>query len=325
MKKPLLGFGCSPLLGRVGKAESLRALAAAYESGITFYDTARSYGYGEGERLLGDFFKQNRHRITISTKFGIVAEPQGLLKRVAKPVVRHVLKIAPSFRGLVRSRVQAQFRAPGFTTALLQESLEESLRQLKTDYIDILFMHEAPPEALRNSELLDALGKLMTEGKLRMAGVSSTPDILASSLERPTGVLSAMQFACNVFDLSMTSKTFAAAERGIFFVANHPFGGVSRVAKTRQRLHKIKVQPDTPLGIRQKLEDVGDQVLSDVVLNVITRSTGIQVVVPSMMTAEHLRSNITALKDSRFCDAEISWLRSRFAQSSTQSDIGLDG
>jgi aryl-alcohol dehydrogenase-like predicted oxidoreductase len=46
-KVSLLGFGCAPLMGRVGHRDSLRAPAAAMHAGITFFDTARSYGYGE--------------------------------------------------------------------------------------------------------------------------------------------------------------------------------------------------------------------------------------------------------------------------------------
>ena len=44
------------MMGRVGRKASLAALTAAYDNGVIFYDTARSYGYGESEALLGDFF-----------------------------------------------------------------------------------------------------------------------------------------------------------------------------------------------------------------------------------------------------------------------------
>jgi aryl-alcohol dehydrogenase-like predicted oxidoreductase len=57
MNASVLGFGCSAVLGRAGRRASLAALGAAYEAGITFYDTARSYGYGESEALLGEFLR----------------------------------------------------------------------------------------------------------------------------------------------------------------------------------------------------------------------------------------------------------------------------
>lgn len=52
----VLGLGCAAMLGRAGRRDSLAALGAAYDAGITFYDTARSYGYGACEGLLGEFF-----------------------------------------------------------------------------------------------------------------------------------------------------------------------------------------------------------------------------------------------------------------------------
>ena len=57
LRAPQVGFGCSALLGRTGRTESLRALAAAWDEGIRFFDIARSYGYGEAEALLGEFLQ----------------------------------------------------------------------------------------------------------------------------------------------------------------------------------------------------------------------------------------------------------------------------
>ena len=58
-------------MGRVGRKKSLYAMEQAYESGVTYYDTARSYGYGEAEKILGYFSKDKRDKIIITTKFGI--------------------------------------------------------------------------------------------------------------------------------------------------------------------------------------------------------------------------------------------------------------
>src|SRR5580704_5522793 len=53
LRTSVLGFGCGSVMGRVGRSASLRAMDAAWESGITLFDTARSYGFGEAEAVGG--------------------------------------------------------------------------------------------------------------------------------------------------------------------------------------------------------------------------------------------------------------------------------
>jgi aryl-alcohol dehydrogenase-like predicted oxidoreductase len=64
-----------------------------------------------------------------------------------------------------------------------------------------------------------------------------------------------------------------------------------------------------PRLLREKLLPLDDASLADVVLNAITRDTGVGVVVPSMLRLDHLRANVAAMKNSRFHAEEIRWLR----------------
>jgi aryl-alcohol dehydrogenase-like predicted oxidoreductase len=313
LKSSVLGFGCAPLLGRAGKRESLRALSAAYECGITFYDTARSYGYGECEALLGEFLRGKRDRVLVSTKFGIVPAKQNLLKQIAKPLIRGALHAVPSARKLVQKGIRGEFQEGQFTVAVLQQSIAESLRKLQTDYVDILFLHAAPAHVLEQGDVLREMEKLIQAGRVRMAGLSADPDVIETALERRPRPLSAMQFPCNVFDLSMTQRIASASSSGFGFAANHPFGGVRRVAETRQSLREIANSHETPAELREKLGSVDDRVLAEVVLNVITQGTGIQVVIPAMVRPDHLRANARAVLNSRFSAGEIQWLRSRLS------------
>src|ERR1700722_2718455 len=84
-KISVLGFGCAPLMGRVGRRDSLKALAAAENGGINFFYTARWYGYGEIEGLLGAFLKGRRQSAVICTKFGILPAKGGWKQKV-KPL-----------------------------------------------------------------------------------------------------------------------------------------------------------------------------------------------------------------------------------------------
>ena len=73
LRVSVVGFGTAPMGSRYGAREGLRALEVAYESGITLFDTARSYGHGDAERILGRFLRGKRDRVVVSTKFGIDA------------------------------------------------------------------------------------------------------------------------------------------------------------------------------------------------------------------------------------------------------------
>jgi aryl-alcohol dehydrogenase-like predicted oxidoreductase len=309
LSSSVLGFGCSALLGRSGRKESLQALGAAWDCGITFFDTARSYGYGESEALLGEFLKTRRDRAIVSTKFGILPSPQPLWKQVAKPVARAVLTVAPAARGAIRRKTAKEFTAGHFTVGVLEKSLHASLTKLKTDYVDLLFMHAAPASALENHELLRALEKLVQAGKVKIAGISADPDVIALALQKRPRPLHAVQFPCNIFDLSAAGAVGAAAGKGWAAVANHPFGGVQRVQESRAVLREIAHTPSTPPSLQAKLGEVDDAVLADVVLNIVTRTPGVQVVVPAMMKAPHLRTNVNAITNSRFSSDQIDWLR----------------
>jgi aryl-alcohol dehydrogenase-like predicted oxidoreductase len=317
----VLGFGCAAVMGRSGRSQSLHALHSAYDMGINFYDTARSYGYGESESIVGEFLRGRRDRVILSSKFGIVPKKQQTWKRALMPALRTFLDVAPSARNLVRSQVKAQLKENQLTVKVLRESLEESLRKLRTDYIDILFMHAAPESALLQFDVLDELEKLIMSGKIRMAGISADPEVIKVALEAKIPVLHAMQFPVNLFDLRMMRIISAARAKGLLFVANHPFGGVDGVNESKARLCKLADLPTIPSGLRNKLLMSDDGMLSEVILNLILAGTGIQIALPSMMNLGHLRTNIKSISDSRFTTEELNWIRFQFAENTNLSEL----
>src|ERR1700761_3804826 len=143
----VLGFGCSAVLGRCSRNESLTALKTAFDAGITFYDNARSYGYGASEGLLGQFLQGRRDKVILCTKFGILPVARNW-KQMMKPVARAAVRLVPSLRQAAQRQASNQFNANQFSVATLTSSFETSLRQLRTDYVDFLFLHEAPASVL---------------------------------------------------------------------------------------------------------------------------------------------------------------------------------
>jgi len=304
-----IGFGCSAVLGRCGKTESLKALHAAWDEGIRLFDTARSYGYGESEGLLGAFLDGRRSQAVVATKFGILPAPQSAWKQVAKTVARKILSVAPSARSLLQRGAASQFSANQFTIAVLNESLDLSLRNLRTDYVDLLFLHAAPAAVLDQDDLLEALGRLVEAGKVRVAGISANADVIHQAMERQTRPLRAMQFPCNVFDLAAMTVDVPASEANPILIANHPFGGVGRVQRCREMLQNLVKNHAIDAVLCEKLGALDDATLADVVLNVILCETGIHAVVPAMMRVEHIRANVQAVERSRFTSEEIRQIR----------------
>lgn len=306
-KVSVLGFGCSALLGRAGRAESLTALGAAMDAGITFYDTARSYGYGESEGLLGEFFAGRRKDVVLCTKFGIVPGAKGGWKQRVKPLAQAVIRAVPALRGMARKAAAGTSVESQFTVEVLRGSIETSLRELRTDYVDMLLVHGATMEVLGQTDLLEAMGRLVSEGKVRMAGISAEHDVVAEAFGQPAGVLRTAQFAMNPGSWWFVSET--VREKGMLLVANHPFGGVVGVGALRAQVASLAGRADLPVELREKLGAGDAQVLPEVVLNGILSGTGVSSIVPAMMKVEHLKNNVRAVEVCRFLAEELEVLR----------------
>jgi aryl-alcohol dehydrogenase-like predicted oxidoreductase len=151
-------------LGKSGARQHLLALAA--ESGASGFDVAPMYGNGIAECELGRFLGDSglRSKLIVNTKFGIPYVAYGFLPpSIFKPCW---------FVDQVSRRVL--FRKPkrNYSAKTLVESVETSLRRLKTDYIDTLFIHEPLGTIEAVDELKSAFEQLNHSGKVRWFGVS---------------------------------------------------------------------------------------------------------------------------------------------------------
>ena len=128
-------------------------LECALDTGITHFDTAAYYGFGEAERLLGRALSGRRDRVTITTKFGI--EPSGAVKsRWVNLAARRVLKLAPFVKTLLRSKPDAGSNWGIFDPESAARSLERSLQALQTDYVDLFLLHEPSPDSAASEPLI---------------------------------------------------------------------------------------------------------------------------------------------------------------------------
>jgi len=150
--------------------ESKRAIRAAVDRGVTFFDTADIYGAGRAERLLGETLRDVRHKVVICTKFGELFDE----KTGEEP-------------------------AGDVTPEYVRQACDASLRRLGTDVIDLYLFHLHDFPLAQAVGIRDALERLVERGKIRFYGWS-TDDVARARLFAKGPHCAAIELRLNVFD-----------------------------------------------------------------------------------------------------------------------------
>ncbi|RYG38209.1 MAG: aldo/keto reductase [Burkholderiales bacterium] len=193
-----LGFGCAWLGRAGGKDGAVRLLHAAHDAGISYFDTARLYGDGVAEGYLADAFANRRDKVVITTKVGILPPPNGLAVRI-KEKLAHTARKLPPARKLV---AEPKLREPVFGVfdlPRMRASFEASLRELRTDYVDCLLLHECTRANMADPEVVGFVEGLKREGKIRAWGVAPTVAEMLAISNAGTGFGQVAQFANSAF------------------------------------------------------------------------------------------------------------------------------
>ncbi len=157
LKVSSIGLGCMGMSHAYGapadKKEMTELLAAAVDMGYTFFDTAEVYGTPErphdNEELVGTALKPYRDKIVLATKFGIRFDYES--PQVNKPLV------------------------PDSRPEVIRKSVEESLKRLQTDHIDLYYQHRVDPK-IPIEEVAGVMSELMQEGKITHWGLSEADE-----------------------------------------------------------------------------------------------------------------------------------------------------
>jgi D-threo-aldose 1-dehydrogenase len=172
-----VGYGCASLMARTSRADSVRLMHIAFDAGITHFDAARSYGYGQVESALGDFLHERRHAVTVTTKVGILPPAPSRRLTALRAVARRIAPLSGSLRALMRQRA-GRLVAPGnFSAGAMRTSFETSLRELRTDYVDVLLLHD-PTAGDLTPGALAFLAACRAEGTARAVGIAAGRDVL---------------------------------------------------------------------------------------------------------------------------------------------------
>jgi len=209
-----LGYGCMGLEGTYGQAvprpEAIDLIHAAFERGVTHFDTAEVYGPWTNEQVVGEALKPLRGRVSIATKFGFRITPDG------EPA------------GGVDSRPEH-----------IREVVDASLERLQVDTIDLLYQHRVDPD-VPIEDVAGTLKELIAAGKVRHYGLSEAS---AQTIRRAHAVhpLAAVQSEYSLWTRNVEQNGVLAAceDLGIGFVPWSPLGAGFLTGK---------INADTPIA-----------------------------------------------------------------------------
>ena len=193
-----IGLGCMNFCHAYGapvsEAQAQRVLLASLDAGVTHFDTATLYGFGQSELLLGKYLMAHRQRFTLASKCGIhaVTGPDG--KKV---------------------------RAIDGRPATLRQNCEDSLKRLNTEVIDLYYLHRWD-KTVPIEESVGALGDLVKAGKIRAVGLS---EVSAATLRKAHAEfpISAVQSEYSLWTRNPEMAVLqACAQLGVALVAFSP-------------------------------------------------------------------------------------------------------
>jgi aryl-alcohol dehydrogenase-like predicted oxidoreductase len=266
-KIPVIGQGCMGIGGYLSQDPSqdsnqIKALRRGIELGMTFIDTAEAYGNGHSEELVGKAVKGIRDKVFVATKFSPEHNSHD-----------DVIK-----------------------------SAEESLRRLKTDYIDLYQVHWPNPK-IPLTETIRAMERLLKEGGIRYVGVSnfSLKELREAQATISEGEIVSVQNEYNLSDRSIENSILPYSEsEGITTIAYSPLDQ-GKIASGDKKIKALRM-------IAHKY----DRTTAQVALNWLISHPSV-IVIPKATNLRHINENASAA-DFELSDEDFKEISETFAQ-----------
>lgn len=190
MKVSTLGFGGSEIGSNVSKQDVETLLNTALDAGLNVIDTAECYG--DSEELIGDVLSHRRDDYYLFTKCGHAAGVDG----------------------------------PDWAAKVLEQTIDRSLRRLKTEYVDVIHLHSCSEEVLRQGAVIEVLQRAKEAGKTRFIGYSGDTTDALYAIE--TGVFDSLETSLNIADQEAIDLTLPEArKRNMGVIAKRPIANAA--------------------------------------------------------------------------------------------------
>jgi predicted aldo/keto reductase-like oxidoreductase len=258
---PLISFG-------VMNSDNPDLLYRAFDLGLNHLDTAHGYLRGKSEQVIGEVVQQrgNRDSISIATKMYFARDRE---------------------RGIFTNEASA--RAPAPTEESLFELLETSLERLRTDYVDILYLHSCySPEMATYEPVMKALVKAKEQGKARFIGVSThrdEPNVIRATVD------------AGVYDVVLTAYNYLQDHKdeigeAIAYAAGKGVGVVAMKTQGGKRLQKEGVEINHQAALKW-----------------VFANPHVCTAIPGMTTFEQMDSNVSIMAHPELSEGEARELK----------------
>ncbi|MBF0105061.1 MAG: aldo/keto reductase [Deltaproteobacteria bacterium] len=272
--------------------EAINSMLCALDQGVNFIDTAAVYGDGHSESLIASAFKEAKKRVFVATK----VPP----KNFQWPA-RHDVSVSETF-----------------PADHIIKSTEQSLRNLRTDCVDLQQLHVWSDSWLATTDWLDAVDMLKKQGKIRFFGVSINDHEPDSALKMvASGRIDAVQVIYNIFDQTPEEALFPLCQKhNVAVIVRVPFdeGSLAGALTPDHQFHKKDWRRHyfTPERLKETCERVDklkflvrDEIktMAQAALKFCLSHPTVSTVIPGMRTKKHVDDNC-AVSDGKLLSSE---------------------
>lgn len=299
-----LGFGA----GNIGfvdiSDEALdRMFGAAFDMGVNNIDTASMYG--DSEEKIGRSLREKRKRFLLFTKCGQSQPPRRSLMRLRLRAHRKIRRAAG---------FADQDESLDWHPTVLQWNIDQSLRRLRTDWIDLIQLHSCSEATLRRSEIIETLQRARQAGKVRFVGYSGEGSAALYALQ--CGQFQALQISINLADQNAIETILPLAiQEGIAVIAKRPLANSLWKTSTRPdpiRYPRHQVYWDRLQKLRYDFLH-GDRA-SEIALRFTLGVPGVHTAIAGTTSIDHLKKNVEFAAQGGLDKATFDSIRSQWSR-----------
>jgi aryl-alcohol dehydrogenase-like predicted oxidoreductase len=260
-KVTVLGYGAMELR-HVKEAKAERLLNGVLDAGINYIDT--SPDYGPSEDMIGKYISHRRSEYYLATKCGCDIPPSGNA-------------------GVERRHL--------YTGKQLLHNIDHSLKRLKTDYVDVWQIHNAYPEQLQNTDVLETMQQVKESGKVRHIAVSMSGSAQGYGYAQIRDYLRSEGLAFDAMQV-WYSALVRYSEHEITQAANKGIGTIIRGATRRIEPYDNLADACTQLNL-DDLRD-SDETAAQFLLRFVITNQDVHTIIVGTKNLDHLADNVSA-------------------------------